>query len=262
VTFEAQLVPGNRRYRVRSAEQHEQAFQRARQHSRIVAVLRKSLPVIAVLVMATYFISTRLNITVGGVTASVNGVEVNDGNLRMVNPTLKGMDKKNGSYVVSADYADQDMKNPKMIKLHAIKAELTTDQKGWSRMQAVRGLYNSDTGRLIMQDDIRVSTSSGVTGKLTQASLETKGQIIRSHQPVGFHLPNGTVRASALTMHSPEKTLLFRGKVHVHIIKPKTEEASADAAPSSRPPEIKAPATPARVPPDASAPVATETAPQ
>jgi lipopolysaccharide export system protein LptC len=262
VTFEAQLVPGNRRYRVRSAEEHEQAFQRARQHSRIVAVLRKSLPVIAALVMATYFISTRLNISVGGVTASVSGVEVNDGNLRMVNPTLKGMDKKNGSYVVSADYADQDMKNPKMIKLHAIKAELITDQKGWSRMQAVRGLYNSDTGRLIMQDDIRVSTSSGVTGKLSQASLETKGQIIRSHQPVGFDLPNGTVRASALTMRSPEKMLLFRGKVHVHILKPKTEDASADAAPSSRPPEIKAPDTPARVPPDASAPVATETAPQ
>jgi len=258
VTFEAQLVPDNRRYRVRSAEEHEQAFQRARQHSRIVAILRKSLPVIAVLVMATYFISTRLNVTVGGVTASVSGVEVNDGNLRMVNPTLKGMNKKNGSYVVSADYADQDMKNPKMIKLHAIKAELTTDQKGWSRMQGVRGLYNSDTGRLIMQDDIRVSTSSGVTGKLTQASLETKGQIIRSHQPVGFDLPNGTVRANALTMHSAEKTLLFRGKVRVHMIKPKTEEASADAAPSSRPPEIKAPDTPARVSTDASAPVATE----
>jgi lipopolysaccharide export system protein LptC len=262
VTFEAQLVPGNRRYRVRSAEEHEQAFQRARQHSRIVAILRKSLPVIAVLVTATYFISTRLNVTVGGVTASVSGVEVNDGNLRMVNPTLRGMDKKNGSYVVSADYADQDMKNTKMIKLHAIKAELTTQEKGWSRMQAVRGLYNSDTGRLTMQDDIRVSTSSGVTGKLTQASLETNGQMIRSHQPVSFDLPNGTVRANALTMHSPEKTLLFRGKVHVHIIKPKTEEASVDAASSPRPPEIKPPSTPARVPPDASTPVATETAPQ
>jgi lipopolysaccharide export system protein LptC len=128
VTFEAQLVPGDRRYRVRSAEEHEQAFSRAAQHSRIVAILRKTLPVMAVVVLASYFISTRLSVTVGGVTASVSGVEVNDGNLRMVNPTLKGMDKKNGAYVVSADYADQDMKNPKMIKLHAIKAELTTDQ--------------------------------------------------------------------------------------------------------------------------------------
>ena len=95
MTFESQLVPGGQRYRVRTAEEHEQAFSRAAQHSRVVAILRK-LPVIAVLVLASYFISTRLSVTVGGVTASVSGVEVTDGNLRMVNPTLKGMDKKNG----------------------------------------------------------------------------------------------------------------------------------------------------------------------
>ena len=156
---------------------------------------------------AAYFISSRLSVTVGGVTASVSGVEVKDGNLRMVNPTLKGVDKKNGAYVISADYADQDMKNPKLIRLHAIKAELTTDQKGWSRVQAVRGLFNSEAERLIMQDDIRVSTSSGVTGKLTNASLETKSQTLRSHQPVAFDLPNGTVRANALTLHSADNTL-------------------------------------------------------
>ena len=187
MTFEAQLVPGNHRYRVRTAEEHERAFRRAARHSRVVAILRKALPVLAVLVFAAYFISTRLSVTVGGVTASVSGIEVKDGNLRMVNPTLKGVDKKNGAYVISADYADQDMKNPKLIKLHAIKAELTTDQKGWSRMQAIRGLFNSETERLVMQDDIRVSTSSGITGKLTYAEPRYEDtQIVRSHQPVAF----------------------------------------------------------------------------
>src|SRR4029077_5644033 len=148
-----------------------------------------------------------------------SGVEVNDGNLRMVNPTLKGMDKKNGAYVVSADYADQDMKNPKLIKRHAIKADVTTDQKGWSRMQAVRGLFNSESERLIMQDDIRVSTSSGVTGKLTHARLERRSQTWRSHQPVTFDLPSGTLRANALPLNSADKTLMFRGKVRVRIIR-------------------------------------------
>ncbi len=113
MTFEAQLVPGNRRYRVRTAEEDERAFSAAAQHSRLVEILRKALPIMAVLVFAAYFISTRLSITVGGVTASVSGIEVKDGNLRMVKPTLKGVDKKKGAYVISADYADQDMKNPK-----------------------------------------------------------------------------------------------------------------------------------------------------
>jgi lipopolysaccharide export system protein LptC len=262
VTFEAQLVPGSRRYRVRSAEEHERAFSRAAQHSRIVAILRKALPVVAVLIMASYFISTRLNVTVGGVTASVSGVEVNDGNLRMVNPTLKGMDKKNGTYVVSADYADQDMKNPKLIKLHAIKAQLTTDQKGWSRMQSVRGLFNSESERLIMQEDIRVSTSSGITGKLTYASLDTKRQLLRSHQPVAFDLPSGTVRAKALMLNSVDKTLLFRGQVRVHIIRAQNKQATADAGQAPRPPQIKAPDAPARLPPEAAEPTPAEPPPQ
>ena len=75
--------------------------------------------------------------------------------------------------------------------LHAIKAELTSEQNGWSRMQAVRGLFNSERERLVMQDDIRVSTSSGITGKLTYASLDMKNQLLRSHQRVVFDLPNG-----------------------------------------------------------------------
>jgi len=245
VSFEAQLVPAGRRYRVRTEEEHERAFLRASRHSLAVAILRKVFPVLAVLIFAAYFISSRLNVTIGGVSASVSGVEVRDGNLRMVKPTLKGVDKKKGAYVISADYADQDMKNPKLVKLHVIKAELATEQKGWSRLEAVRGLFDSGGERLIMQDDIRVSTSSGMSGKLTFASLDTKSQVIRSHQPVVFDLPNGSVRANAMTLDSIDKTLTFRGKVMVHIRK---VEKSAAGGTASAPPQIKAPEAPARVP--------------
>jgi lipopolysaccharide export system protein LptC len=243
VTFEAQLVPAGRRYRVRTAEENERAFLRASRHSRVVAILRTVFPVVALLICAAYFISSRLNVTIGGVSASVTGVEVRDGSLRMVNPTLKGMDKKQGAYVISADYADQDMKNPKLVKLHAIKAELATEQKGWSRLEAIRGLFDSGNERLIMQEDIRVSTSTGLTGKLTFASLDTKSQIIRSHQPVVFDLPNGSVNANAMTLDSVDKTLTFRGKVHVHINKVEKKGAP--------PPQVKAPEAPARVAPEA-----------
>ena len=80
-------------------------------------------------------------------------MEVNDGNLRMTNPKLKGADKKNGPYVISADYADQDMKNPNMIELHAIKAEVTSRPEGWSKMDAVRGTFNSKAEHLSMKDE-------------------------------------------------------------------------------------------------------------
>jgi hypothetical protein len=87
-----------------------------------------------------------------------------------------------------------------------------------------------------------------------------KRQILRSHQPVAFDLPSGTVRAKALTLDSGDKTLLFRGKVRVHIIRVENKQTAAGQAP--RPPQIKAADVPARLPPQEPVPVLTETAPK
>ncbi len=228
MAVEATLTAGQR-YRVRTVAENERAFRRAESHSKHVALLRKGLPVLALVVLAGYFISSGLSVTVGDVTASISGIEVNNGALRMTNPKFQGTDKKNGAYVVSAEYADQDLKNPKVIRLHAIKADLSTPSGSWSRMEAARGVFNSEADRLVMQEKITVATSSGITGELTHASLNTTTQTLRAHQRVHFELPNGTVKANALTFNSAEHVLTFRGKVLVHIVKPEKDAAAAGA---------------------------------
>lgn len=245
---DANVIAGGQRYRFRTAEERRRAFASATRHTKFVNFLRKALPAFAVLVLATYFISTRLatSISIGDMNASIEGLEVKDGNLRMVNPKLEGADKKNGKYVIGADYADQDIKNPNLIKLHGIKADLAAADGGWSRMRAVRGRFDNKTGRLVMQDKIDIATSSGVSGALTHATLDTKNQIIRSHRPVSFVLPNGTIRANALTFYSSKHTLTFRGKVAVHIVRPKKEAEAAKPTPAAlqdvpTPPEAAGP---------------------
>jgi lipopolysaccharide export system protein LptC len=245
--LEANLVPAGRRYRIRSAEERARAFASAKRHTRFVRILRKTLPVFALLVLASYFISTRLSVSVGDVTASISGIEVANGNLRMINPKLKGADKKNGAYVIGADYADQDVKNPNIIKLHAIKADLSTTDGNWSRMEAVRGVFDSKIERLVMQEKITVATSSGVTGELKHASLDMKTQTLRSHQPVTFILTNGSVKANAMTLESGKHTLTFRGKVLVHLIKPQDDAKDAARKPQGAPSQVAAPAPAAEV---------------
>jgi lipopolysaccharide export system protein LptC len=238
MAVDANLLDSGPRYRVRTAEERERAFVSAGRHSRMVRILRKTLPVAGLLVLAAYFISTRLNITVGDVTASIDGMDIVDGNLRMLNPTLEGTDKKNGKYVVRAEHADQDIKNPKIVKLHAIKADLSSASGGWSRMQAVRGVFNSEAERLVMQDRITVATSSGVTGELKHASLDMESQTLRSHQPVSFNLSNGTVKANALTFRSQDHILIFRGKVAVHLVR-KPKEGGGAKQPAQAPQAVE-----------------------
>ncbi len=254
-TVEATLTAGQR-YRVRTVAENERALRKAERHSRHVALLRKVLPAFALVVLAGYFISSRMSVTVGDVTASVSGFEVNNGALRMTNPKFKGTDKKNGAYVIAADYADQDLKNPKIIRLHAIKAELNTPSGSWSRMLAARGVYNSSADRLVMLDKITVATSSGVTGELTYASLDTKTQTLRAHQRVHFELTNGTVKANALTYRSGDHVLIFRGNVRVHVIKPEQNAGTDGAKPKMTPsaePQAELPAGTAGAASDATA---------
>lgn len=226
----ANAVSDGRHYPVRTAEERARAFATAKRHTRLVMLLRRVLPVFAVLVLAAYFVNAQLglSVSVGDLTASIEGVEVSGGTLRMTNPKLEGSDKRNGNYVIGADYADQDIKDPKIIKLHAIRAELTSQDGGWSRMKAVRGVFDSKAERLVMQEKITIATSSGIMGELKHASLDTKTQTLRSHRPVSFNLPNGTVTASALTYRSADSTLTFRGNVRVHVVK-KDESKEAEA---------------------------------
>ena len=74
MAFEANLAGLGQRHHARLAAERERAFRRAARHSRLVRILRRVLPVIAVLVLAAYFVSTRMNVTVGDVTASIDGM--------------------------------------------------------------------------------------------------------------------------------------------------------------------------------------------
>jgi lipopolysaccharide export system protein LptC len=245
MSIEANVVPGGARYRMRTAEERELAFLAAERHTRFVSFLRKVLPILAVLVLAAYFVSTQFSVKVGigDMTASIEGIEVSGGNLRMINPKLKGADKRNGAYIVSADYADQDVKNPKIVKLNALRADLSNPSGNWSRMNATRGVFDSTAERLVMQEKITIATSSGVTGEMSHATLDMKTQTLRSHRPVYFKTTGGTVRANALTFRSADSTLTFRGKVHVHLTRDQKPGAKA-LAPEPQAPAPHVPAAP------------------
>ncbi|MHA1518390.1 MAG: LPS export ABC transporter periplasmic protein LptC [Alphaproteobacteria bacterium] len=249
MAFEANLGTPGRHYLVSTPEERARAFRSARRHSFLVSFLRRALPFFSVLVLGTYFVSTRMNVTVGDFTASIDGMEVADGNLRMLNPTLRGADKNNGKYVVTAEYADQDIKNPNVIKLHAIKADIDDPAGGWSKMQAVRGVFDSKAERLIMKDRITIATSSGLTGELKYATLDMATQTLRSHNPVVFEVAGGTVRANAMTLRSKENTLLFRGRVAVHLEPNKLRAAREVQAAQPAPPATPPAAAPQTVPP-------------
>jgi hypothetical protein len=72
-------------------------------------------------------------------------------------------------------------------------------------------------------------------------------QVIRSHSPVTFDMPSAILHANAMTLRSSESTLIFRGKVSLHIDRSEQQKQAQGAA-KSTPPQVKAPQEPAREP--------------
>ncbi|GBE44750.1 MAG TPA: LPS export ABC transporter periplasmic protein LptC [Rhizobiales bacterium] len=201
---------------------------RARAHSRLVARLRIALPVLAVAVAGLYFVSPKIQMTFGDLNASVAGVVIEKGRLRMVNPKLEGVNDEQGAYVVTADYAEQVVANPDIIYLTEIRAEMNNNQKGWSRLSAPKGVFETKTEKLELAGDIRTVQSGGMTARLSRASIDMKKQLIVSNEPVDVDFLNGTVRSDAMTIHTGEKRVIFRNNVRVHIRKRPEKKAVAN----------------------------------
>src|SRR5665811_1661587 len=98
-----------------SLVEREASLKRARSHSKLVSWLRYGLPVAALATLGLYFYSPQIHISIGDLDASVAGVVIEKGNLKMVNPKLEGVNDKQGTYVVTAKYAEQKVSNPDLI---------------------------------------------------------------------------------------------------------------------------------------------------
>jgi lipopolysaccharide export system protein LptC len=223
----------------RSDAEQELAFRAADRHTKLVRVLRRALPVCAALAAALYLVTSKMSFSFGPLEASVERVEVREDALRMVNPKLEGFDKEKGGYSVTADYAEQSVSTPNLIRLFTIKAEMAGADKDWSRLTAKGGDFDSKAERLTLREDIVVSTSSGMSGALEIATIDMKSQTLTSERPVAFDLINGTVRADTMEMQGAKRLLNFRGRVKVHIRK-RPEGAPPPVAAASPAPQASA----------------------
>lgn len=202
-----------------SMTQRSKSLKSARSHTRLVRILRIALPVLAIGVAALYFHSPRIAVSIGDLEASVGAIVIDKGKLRMLNPKLEGANEKKGTYSVTAKYAEQVVANPDIIHLTDIKAQIDNAKKGWSRLSAPKGIFETKTEKLELIGDIRTAQSGGMTARLTRASIDMKTQTIVSNEPVDVHFLNGTVRSENMTIHMEEKRVIFHKNVRVHIRK-------------------------------------------
>ena len=110
----------------------------ALRYTQFVGIMKRALPVAAFAVISAvlaFFFLARQPAKVSMGYERLGHVE-ND--LAMIKPRLTGQDAKGNPFVITADQAVQDAKNPKRASLTKIEADMTLDKNGWKLGRAKR----------------------------------------------------------------------------------------------------------------------------
>ncbi len=222
-------MPGRDFIKAPTIAERSKALDRARTHSWLVSRLKFALPILAVAMVGLYFLSPSIEVSIGDINASVEGIVIEKGSLRMVNPKLEGANEKQGTYVVTAQYAEQAVADPDTIHLTELQAETDNAQKGWSRLTSPKGIFKTKTEQLELIGDIRVAQSNGMKARLTRADVDMKRQTVISKEPVKVDFPNGKLDSNAMRINMESKEAEFLGDVKV--LMEQEKKASAEPKP-------------------------------
>lgn len=190
----------------------------ALRYTQFVGVMKRALPVAAFAVIAAvlaFFFVARQPSKVSMTYEKLGSIE-ND--LAMIKPRLTGADGKGNPFVITANSAIQDARNPKRARLRKVEADLMLDNKGWLNANAANGVVDMRAGSLELGGGIDVFSNSGYTLHSKAASLDLNKWIVHGHNEVTGQGPMGTMRADQFHYDRDSHQLALDGHVKMTLI--------------------------------------------
>jgi lipopolysaccharide export system protein LptC len=212
----------------------DRRYARAMRHSRRVRLMRRAVPVVVVAALLAviglsvfnpFRILSKLPLDIGS-------LAVSGSRITMESPHLAGFTQDKRPYELWAKAATQDVTKPTNVELSQLRAKIQMEDKSDVTMDARRGLFDTKTQLLNLNDDIFLQSSTGYEARLTQAVVDLGGGTVSSDEPVAVKLLNGTLDAQRLRITENGALVKFDGGVSMILIpdKPAAKQGSADAA--------------------------------
>lgn len=244
-------------------------FSSARRHSKRVRWIKRLLPlsiVVAVVGIGAVSILSQLKLSIE-LPFEIGHLTLSGSRLTMELPKLSGFTDDNRGYRVTARTATQDLTHPDLIDLTDIEARLEMTDKGWAKVSAKVGTFDTKKQFITLGDGVDLAMNGGYGGQLHDAEVDVKAGTIATEKPVVFTYLDGKLVADRLHVGDRGTRALFEGNVQLdfrmsNLPGQKSGEASpasgspaassakphAEAA-GSVPPSSVAPVSPTPLPP-------------
>lgn len=192
-------------------------LRRARTYTHFVTLMKMLLPGLALALIAAIVIYSALYERAGErmMIKFKDVLQVGDEEVRMLNPRFTGNDAKGQPYVVTASSALQDKKNPDLLKLNDIEADITLTDQAWVSMMAPSGALNVRTSILVIDDVIDFYTDSGYEFHAQNGKADLSAGLFESNSAVRGQGPAGKIAANNMRFNIKERRLYFGGGVRM-----------------------------------------------
>jgi lipopolysaccharide export system protein LptC len=198
----------------------DRAFRSARRHSRTVRILRVAIPVATVVGIAGVFLIVYFNPLrmLAKLPIDIGNLVVAGTKITMEKPHLSGFTRDARAYELSADAAKQDLTKPDLIELSNIHAKVQMQDKSTVQISAFTGLYDNKAETIKLDRDIVLTSSTGFTGRLSEATVDIRSGHVVSKHPVEIEMLQGTLNANQLELVDSGELVRFDGGVNMTVM--------------------------------------------
>ena len=198
----------------------DRAFRAARRHSRTVRILRVAIPITVILGFTAVFLIVYFNPLrmLAKLPIDIGNLVVAGTKITMDKPHLSGFTHDARAYELSADAAKQDLTKPDLIELSNLHAKVQMQDKSTVQISAVSGLYDNKAETIKLDRDIVLTSSTGFTGRLSEATVDIRNGHVVSEHPVEVEMLQGTLNANRLELVDSGDLVRFDGGVNMTVM--------------------------------------------
>jgi lipopolysaccharide export system protein LptC len=212
------------------ADGRDQAFRRAKRHSRRVRLLRWALPLtalggLAIILFFVWFDPFRFyrNLPV-----EFGRITITDNKLTIEAPKLTGFTQDRRPYWVTAEEAAQDLTSPNRIELAGISGQVELADRGETKIQAAKGLYDLKSGNLELTSGIEIGSTGGYKMEMIEALMQVRAGRVVTDRPVKATFPDGSLVAQRLEILNHGDQVKFSGGVTLTFRVPREDSAARE----------------------------------
>jgi lipopolysaccharide export system protein LptC len=187
----------------------------ALRYTRFVAIMKRTLPIIAGMLVAAVLAYSFIPRSPDRVTMTYDYLGKIDNDLAMMKPRLTGSDAKGNPFVITADVAVQDRRNTRRARLKNVQADMTLDQQRWISATATTGLFDMNASTLALAGGISVYSDSGYEMHTGIGNIDIKRGVFHGPGEVHGQGPLGTFRADRFQIDRATRQMLLIGNVHM-----------------------------------------------